>query len=102
MNKTVEPFSSGYYLVDAQITEYSGEKVAVAGDLLDTMKDYSEMPLLKLGGSHYWASSEWGIPPDTVAVPDYVSNSVDENTVLMAKDDTVADLVLSREQDGRT
>lgn len=83
MNRTIEPFSAGYYAVDAEILSFTGEKVATDHELFEDMASVVEEPLLKLGTGHYWAMPEYGIPPDTVAVPDDIEQSAD--TPLLAK-----------------
>jgi hypothetical protein len=94
MNKTVRDFSAGYYVIDADVKQYSGETVAAPEDYVADLMEYVDQPLLKLGSSHYWLTSQWGIPANTVAVPDH-AEVPEDSPVLMAKDREMMDLLLS-------
>lgn len=90
----VEEFSSGYYLLDSDVCQYNGEQVVAADDTLTELQEYVEQPLLKIGTNHYWLSSEWGIPANTVAVPDH-AEVPDDEAVLMAKDRQTMQMLLA-------
>jgi hypothetical protein len=81
----IEDFSSGYYIVDADVVPYGGERVAAADDFFEVLKNKAPYPLLKLDNEHYMVHPQHGIPSETVAVPDYVS-AEDAEPVLLAKD----------------
>lgn len=71
MNKTpVERFSESYYLLpEVALEPYSGDKVVAAKDLHRELSLMTGHPLMRIAGGHYWLDHEWGIPGDTVAVP---------------------------------
>lgn len=95
MNRTVKPFSSGYYMVDADVVEHAGDGAIVAHDYFGELVNYVTHPLLRHGGDHYWARPERGVPGNTIAIP--VDLPGDE-TVLMAKDETAHRLVSTGEK----
>jgi hypothetical protein len=80
----IENFSAGYYVIDADVTPYGGDTVTIANETMRDLLNYVEQPLLKLGDSHYAPKPEAAVPRDTVAVPNYVDDGVNE--VLLAKD----------------
>lgn len=80
----LEPFSEGYYLVDADVVEYTGHKVAVGDELMTEFRQKARVPFLKFENEHYLTGSEWGIPSGTVAVPGYV-DAERNDPVLLAK-----------------
>lgn len=96
MNKTVQPFSAGYYMVEADIVEHTGDDAIVAHDYYGELANYVTQPLLRYSGEHYWAYPERAVPANTVVVPD-VEDS-DDDAVLMAKDETAHRLVSSGEK----
>jgi hypothetical protein len=81
---TVEDFSAGYFIVDADIVEYTGGSVAAADDFLRELEEYAPVPLLKIGSRHYWPEEQHAIPSDTVAVPTDMGATRNES-VLLAK-----------------
>jgi hypothetical protein len=95
-NTQVRPFSSGYALVDAVPREHGGEYAIVADDMYTELEKYATRPLLKVDGSHYWPYPEYGVPADTVGVPE---NPDPSETVLLAKDETVVRLLQTGQQE---
>lgn len=93
MNQIIERFSEAYFIINAETEDYGGEHVAMPNDLYDELNRYVQEPLLKIGNHHEWATGEWGIPPNTVAVPHSIDHSDEE--VLMATNKTARGLVLA-------
>jgi hypothetical protein len=81
---TVEEFSAGYFIVDADIVEYTGESVAAAEDFVRELEEYAPVPLLKIGSAHYWPEEQHAIPSETIAVPEGAAATRNES-VLLAK-----------------
>lgn len=93
----IEPFSSGYLLVDADTIEYGGESVAVPHDMLDTLYEHTKLPYLKLGTEHFIPQPEWGIPAATVAVP--FDEDADANgKVLLTKTEAAMQVAAAKEE----
>lgn len=90
--RPINEFSEAYYLVNADIVEYNGQKVAVDEELLRRIRQHSKVPFLKIDGEHFLAGQEWGIPSRTVAVPDY-ANAESGGPVLLAKDEQAKHLL---------
>lgn len=97
MDKTVKPFSAGYYMIEADVVEHNGDNAIVAHDYFGELANYVTRPLLRYAGDHYWAWPERGVPADTVAIPEGALPS-EEDAVLMAKDETAHRLVSSGEK----
>lgn len=85
MRATVEPFSAGYYLVNADVVQYSGDRVVMPHDLFGELVKHVKRPLLRLGESHYWPATEGALPSKTVAVPEWVATE-EGGPVLLARD----------------
>lgn len=96
MNRTVETFSNGYYLVNANTVEFAGERVTIPYQMGDTLHNYVTKPLFKIGNEHIWPREARDIPSKTVALPSRSAIPADEE-VLLAKDKTAAAL-LRRDQ----
>lgn len=97
--KTVRPFSAGYFIVDAEVLTHTGERAIVPVDYYGELTNYVTRPLLKTGGEHFWAYPERGVPSDTVALPDGARERDEgEDPVLLAKDNTAYRLVTAGEQ----
>jgi hypothetical protein len=92
MRPTVEPFSAGYFLVNADVVQYTGDKVVMAHDLFGELVNHVKRPLLRLGDSHYWPTTGGAIPADTIALPEWVAPE-EGAPVLMAKDGTALRLL---------
>lgn len=91
----IRPFSSGYSLVDAIPREHGRDYAIVAEDTYDELARHATRPLLKVNGAHYWPYPEYGVPADTVALPDDPESA---ETVLLAKDETVVRLLQTGQQ----
>lgn len=88
----VEDFSEQYFVMpDVDVRGFSGSRVAVSDDLVRELGQYVSAPLVKLSTGHYWLKTEWGIPPDTIAVPHQQEETT--NQPLLAKDHTVKALL---------
>jgi hypothetical protein len=96
MDRTVRPFSAGYFMIDADVVEHSGDNAIVAHDYFDELVNFTTRPLLRYGTEHYWAWPEHGVPSDTIALPD--GDLPASDAVLMAKDETAERLVAAGEQ----
>lgn len=97
MAQRVRPFSTGYFILDAQVLDHSGDDVIVPRDMYGELRQYVSQPLLKFETSYHWARPEKTVPSDTIAVP----GPIDEREappVLMAKEETAHRLVDSGEQ----
>lgn len=92
-NTTVTNFSRGYYLVDVDTVEFSGERVTIPYQLGDRLANYVTKPLFKIGDEYVWPEEARDIPARTAALP---SNSEipPNGKILMAKERTTADLLL--------
>lgn len=88
----IEEFSRGYWLIEADIIPFSGERVTTTRKLGREMLDYSRQPMLKLGGEHWPVDTAKTIPPNTIAVPCDLEPKRNDHA-LMAKDE-VAERVL--------
>lgn len=98
MNRDVEQFSAGYFLLNAETVSYAGEEVVMPHDLFSEVVNHVTRPLLRIGDAHYWAKPECSIPGNTVAVPEYV-RAEGGDPVLIAKDDTASRLMKVGEQE---
>lgn len=87
----VDDFSEAYFVMpDVEVIEYGGDTCVVAEDFMRGLAQYVSAPLVKLPTGHYWLSPEWGVPADTIAVPE----SDDEtHNPLLAKDSTTKSLL---------
>lgn len=83
----IEEFSRGYWLVEANVLPFSGDRVTTSHDMGREMLDYTRAPLVKVGGEHSQVVTERSIPADTIAVPRDLQSHRDDH-VLMAKDET--------------
>lgn len=91
--ESVEGFGGGYYLVpEAELRKYGGDTVVAPRDFILELCHYVTAPLIKIGGRHYWLQPEWGIPSETIAIPEGVEIN-DGEEVLLAKDSATASLV---------
>lgn len=97
MRAVVEPFSTGYFLVNADVVKYSGDRVVMPHDLYGELVRHVKRPLLRLGSSHYWPATESALPADTVAVPEWVSTERG-GPVLMARDAMIQRLLETGQQ----
>lgn len=97
MDRTVNPFSAGYFMIDAEIEEHPGDNVIVPHDFYDELRNFVTAPLLRISEEHYWTHPEWGVPAKTVAVPEEVEHR-ENDPVLMAKNNTAFRLVTAGEQ----
>lgn len=89
----ISDFSAGYYLVDAQVLPFSGERVTVGEDVAAALTRYATAPILKLGAGHYHVQKQRTIPAEVIAIPDYVEMAEDEEP-LLAKDERALELML--------
>lgn len=94
-----EQFSDSYMLFpEVSVEEYGGETVAAPHDLVGHMLRFVERrPLLKLGNGHYWLYGEYGLPRNTVAVPNdsQIPTGEEDAPVLLAEDDSTTQLMLT-------
>lgn len=82
----ISEFSSHYYVLDADVVPYTGDRVVASNELYNGLRWYVDEPLLHVGTSHYWLEGEAAVPADTIAVPNHVDHP-DEAPVLVAKDE---------------
>lgn len=97
-SKTVQPFSAGYFMIDAETEPINRDTAVVARDYFDELTNYVTYPLLRMGQSHLWARPEHGVPADTVAAPESALPASEESPVLLAKDETAYRLITAGEQ----
>lgn len=83
----IEDFSKGYWLVDARVVPFSGEKVTTSNALGYEMLRHTRYPILKIGNEHRRVHAESSIPADTIAVPQDAEPD-GYNHALLAKDET--------------
>lgn len=90
----IEEYSASYFMLpSASVMPYSGEKVAAGHDYAAELGQFVRRdPVIKLDNGHYFLKSEYGIPPDTIAVPSDSDIDTDTEVVLMAHDDTTTEL----------
>lgn len=74
----VRPFSDSYFIVDADFEHYTGEKLAASRDFMALLSNYTRYPIVKMPHGHQKLSQEWGIWPDTIAVPKHQNIPEDE------------------------
>ena len=98
MNRTVKPFSSGYFLVGGDVLAHSGDHAIVPMDYYDELTNFVTRPLLKSRDDHFWAYPEHGVPADTVALPAEETERDRDDPVLLAKDDTARRLITAGEK----
>jgi hypothetical protein len=91
----IEHFSEGYYLLDTELTNYGGDHAAAPHDMMEQLSQVTSVPLFRAGDEHFYAKSEWGIPANTIAVPDEFST---DESVLLAKETTARSLVMRGEE----
>lgn len=97
MRAALEPFSAGYFLVNADVIPYGGDRVVMPHDFFDELVNHVTRPLLRIADAHYWAIPEASLPAATIAVPEFVS--LDKSVpVLLAKDSTLIRLVESGQE----
>lgn len=88
----VENFSSSYYyLPTVDVREYTGDTVSCSDSLMKMLSRTVSAPLVKFSSGHYWLSTEWGVPNDTIAVPKELG--VDGEEPIVAKDHAARALV---------
>lgn len=92
MNRTIERFSNGYWLVNAETVAFSGDRVTIPYDLGDDLSEYVIKPLFKIGNRHVWPQEARDIPPNAVAIPQESDISAGDE-VLLAKNRTAAHLI---------
>lgn len=97
MRAAVEPFSAGYFLVNADVVEYTGHRVVMPHDFFDELVNHVTRPLLRINDAHYWPIPEASLPADTVAVPKDLSFE-EGAPVLLAKDNTTLRLIESGQE----
>lgn len=87
----VDEFSDGYFLVTGvDVEEYTGYNLGVDDNLFGFLNTYTLRPLIKIGDQHRWLWPEWGVPSETVAVPQDVD--YEDQELLLAKAQTVETL----------
>jgi len=91
----IEQFSDKYFIIDAQIQEYSGDKIAAPHDMWMEMAQHVEIPLLKYGSEHFVVDNQWAIPSDTIAIP--TEADADLDTLLMPNNKAVSELISRNE-----
>lgn len=97
MDRTVKPFSAGYFILNADVLTHDGDSVIVPHDYYGELKNYVAEPLLRISEGHYWTVPERGVPAATVAVPEG-DGPEDGEPVLMAKNGTAQRLVVTGEK----
>jgi len=89
---SVEKFSDSYYLFsNARIIEHPKEYSIIARDTYRELDRLLDDPLLKVSGAHFWPEPQHAVPADVVVVPEGTVGG-DDDTVLLAKKETKADL----------
>lgn len=93
---SIDEFSTGYFIFsDARVVEFAGDYPVIASDTFEYVNQLVPRPLLKIGNSHYWPRPEKTVPPDVVAIPEHDRANDSDEEVLVAKEGTCDDLVLS-------
>lgn len=90
----IEEFSKGYWIVNADIVPFNGEKVTTSSQLGYEMLRYTGYPLLKIGNEHERVHTQSSVPAETIAVPQDVSPDGYDHA-LLAKTETAERLVVS-------
>lgn len=98
MNRTVKPFSAGYFMIDADVVSHTGDHAIVAQDYYDELRNFVTRPLIKAQNDHFWAYPERGVPATTIVVPDSDDEHPEGDPVLLAKDDTAYRLLTAGEK----
>lgn len=95
----IERYSSEYYiLADTDILAYSGDQIAVGPDLYEYLRSYVRSPMAKISGGHYAIEQEWGIPSETLAVPQSIdADPEDMDHVLVPENQRTFDLLMGGE-----
>lgn len=87
----IEEFSEAYFMFsEVDVEQYGGENVVVAHDFMGELGKYVCAPLVKLPTGHRWIRPEWGVPPNTLAIPEDYDG---DDLPLLAKDHTVKSLL---------
>lgn len=81
---TIDNFSKGYYVLDSDVLTWDKDRTAAPRDLVEFMTTYAPQPLIKVGSEHSMARAEFGLPSNTVVVPERAEN-LDNSAVLLAK-----------------
>lgn len=88
----ITEFSDRYYLLpNYEYRPYSGDVIGADESLLQVTGRFTQQPLVKCDGGHYWLQRQWGIPSQTIAVPQDIEADLEER-VLLAKQDTAEQL----------
>jgi len=81
----LEPYSSEYYLLDADTLPHSNDNVVVPRDLYNGLCRYVNKPMIRVGNEHRWLTPEGAVPAETVVVPKHLYTNTG-GPVLVAKD----------------
>lgn len=92
MSPLIEQFSDKYYILDSDTEPYGGDTVAVAHDMYLDLMDHVEIPMLKVDSQHYVIDNQWAIPPNTIALPNTLSDT-EPAPVLMPNSEAVTEIV---------
>lgn len=99
MEKTVKPYSAGYFIVDAEVLPHTGDYAIVARDYFEELSRHTTYPLLRIATDHFWAKPEARVPAETIAVPSEAPELGENDPVLMAKDTTAKRLISAGEKE---
>lgn len=92
----LQPYSDGYYILDAEVMEWPGEHAIIPHDLSEYLERYVRRPVFHIGNHYFVGYGEAGVPADTIVVPE--GKLDDENKpVLVAKNEEALDLVHENE-----
>lgn len=85
MTAAIADFSQSYYVLPQHgYEEYTGDVVGADIELMHALSRFTQQPLVKIATSHYWLKPQWGIPAQTIAVPDDIDEDLNAE-VLIAK-----------------
>lgn len=88
----LQNYSDGYYILDADVVEWGGDRAILPTDLEKYLEKYVRRPIFRIGNAHFVGYSEHGVPADTIAFP---KGTLPEggDGILVAKNDTAIDLI---------
>lgn len=102
IEKTVQPFSAGYFIISPDVVEHTGDRLIVPRDYFKELSRYVSYPLIRVDNEHRWAYPQNGVPGRTAVLPDDIAAMDGGTPLLLAKDDTAHRLVQAGEKETPT